>query len=105
MQVAQILSDLTSLQVCDHHDALALVTVNDRIPRAHAAEEIASPAKSASIDPARQTVHDDLRRATELVELHYEIKARHADGMVDDDLARARAEVDRVLMEMEEDAW
>ena len=50
-------------------------------------------------------VHDDLRRATELVELHYEIKARHADGMVDDDLARARDEVDRVLTEMEEDAW
>jgi hypothetical protein len=35
-----------------------------------------------------------------LVELHYEIKARHANGTVDDELAQAREQVNRVLREL-----
>ncbi|KAK1140541.1 hypothetical protein N8T08_010287 [Aspergillus melleus] len=89
MQVAEILSDLTSLRVCDHHDALALVTVNDRLSATRLPSEHLSSVKSKDED-ATDSADDDLRRAKELVELHYEIKARHVDGRVDGELALAR---------------
>ncbi|KAB8204475.1 hypothetical protein BDV34DRAFT_197553 [Aspergillus parasiticus] len=96
MQVAEILSDLTSLRVCDYNDALTLVTVHERAP----AEP--SPADGSLVAASQQgeKANDDLRRAKELVDLHYEIKARHADGTVDEDLARAREDVNRVLREL-----
>ncbi|PWY92723.1 hypothetical protein BO70DRAFT_357861 [Aspergillus heteromorphus CBS 117.55] len=99
MQVAEILSDLTSLRVCDHHDALALVTVHERIP--HPTEQ--PPLESIEMDSnltLDPQANEDLRRAKELVELHYEIKARHAQGTVDEELVRAREEVNRVLREL-----
>ncbi|GAB1213772.1 hypothetical protein ATERTT37_002925 [Aspergillus terreus] len=95
MQVAEILSDLTSLRVCDHQDALALVTVNERIAAPVAAEQ-----GDASKAHAKEPANEDLQRAKELVELHYEIKARHANGTVDDELAQAREQVNRVLREL-----
>ncbi|KAB8077548.1 hypothetical protein BDV29DRAFT_168044 [Aspergillus leporis] len=96
MQVAEILSDLTSLRVCDHNDALTLVTVHERIP----IESSQSDLSSAAAKQQDAKINDNLRRAKELVELHYEIKARHAGGMVDGELARAREDVNRVLMEL-----
>ena len=42
----------------------------------------------------------DLRRAKELVELHYEVKARHANGTVDEGLRQARQDVRRILTEL-----
>ncbi|PLB52663.1 hypothetical protein P170DRAFT_423505 [Aspergillus steynii IBT 23096] len=94
MQVAEILSDLTSLRVCDHHDALALVTVNNRICASRLPSELPHSGLTKNEDP-QESADDDLRRAKELVELHYEIKARHVDGRVDGELAQAREEVDR----------
>lgn len=44
--------------------------------------------------------NDYLRRAKELVDLHYEMKARHGHGTVDEELARAREDVSRVLLEL-----
>ncbi|KAF7594501.1 hypothetical protein BBP40_009134 [Aspergillus hancockii] len=96
MQVAEILSDLTSLRVCDYNDALTLVTVHERIP-------IESSQSDISLATAKQQevkTNDYLQRAKELVELHYEIKARHVDGTVDEELARAREDVKGVLMEL-----
>ncbi|KAH8426729.1 uncharacterized protein LDX57_004462 [Aspergillus melleus] len=99
MQVAEILSDLTSLRVCDHHDALALVTVNDRLSASRIPSE--HPSSGISKDEnLGDSADEDLRRAKELVELHYEIKARHADGRVDGELAQAREGVDRVLRDL-----
>ncbi|KAL5360036.1 hypothetical protein BJX96DRAFT_149583 [Aspergillus floccosus] len=95
MQVAEILSDLTSLRVCDHHDALALVTVNERI-----AVPMPEDDSATSKAHAEEQSNEDLQRAKELVELHYEIKARHANGTVDDELAHAREQVNRVLREL-----
>ncbi|GKZ34690.1 hypothetical protein AbraIFM66950_005004 [Aspergillus brasiliensis] len=106
MQVAEILSDLTSLRVCDHHDALALVTVNERIPHAAEKQQLGLGAISTSTSQAgselapRSYENEDLRRAKELVDLHYEFKARHALGTVDEELSRAREEVARVLREL-----
>ncbi|RAH60700.1 hypothetical protein BO85DRAFT_476073 [Aspergillus piperis CBS 112811] len=102
MQVAEILSDLTSLRVCDHHDALALVTVNERIPQPTDQLELKATDTTPSgseVNPGRYG-NDDLRRAKELVDLHYEFKARHALGTVDEELSRAREEVARVLREL-----
>ncbi|RAQ54883.1 hypothetical protein AFGD_009556 [Aspergillus flavus] len=96
MQVAEILSDLTSLRVCDYNDALTLVTVHERTP----AELSPADGRLVVASQPGEKTNDDLRRAKELVGLHYEIKARHADGTVDEELARAREDVNRVLREL-----
>ncbi|KAK9860812.1 hypothetical protein MYU51_006103 [Penicillium brevicompactum] len=94
MRVAEILSDITSLRVCGHNEALALVNVHKHAP------ECDSTGGSASADKSQAQDRDDLRRAKELVELHYEVKARHANGTVDEELSLARQDVRRVLSEL-----
>lgn len=57
----------------------------------------------ANTDTARDQAADsdrDLQRAKELVDLHRELKTRHVDGVVDEGLARARADVGRVWGEL-----
>ncbi|BCS22397.1 uncharacterized protein APUU_30622S [Aspergillus puulaauensis] len=90
MNVAEVLSDLTSLRACDYNDAINLVTVNERL----AASETAPKPVEA------EGVNEHLRLASELVELHHEMKAVHKDGRVDDQLRRGREEVNRVLREL-----
>ncbi|KAJ8176726.1 hypothetical protein LV161_008415 [Aspergillus fumigatus] len=99
MQVAEILSDLTSLRVCDYNDALALVTVNERLNEAKVLPDDRSKATLGKRQQEQQ--NDDLRRAKELVDLHYEMKTNNALGTVDEELTRAREEVNRVLRELE----
>ncbi|KAJ5192797.1 hypothetical protein N7449_008939 [Penicillium cf. viridicatum] len=95
MQVAEILSDINSLRVCGHNEALALVNVHKNITGSDSSESGSALAdKSPTDDKA------DLRRAKELVELHYEVKARHANGTVDEELSQARQDVRRVLREL-----
>ncbi|KAJ5566064.1 hypothetical protein N7535_007702 [Penicillium sp. DV-2018c] len=95
MQVAEILSDINSLRVCGHKEAMALVNVHKAFAGPGSIESGSQLAdKSSSEDKA------DLRRAKELVELHYEVKARHANGVVDEELKQARREVGRVLREL-----
>ncbi|RDW86643.1 uncharacterized protein DSM5745_03285 [Aspergillus mulundensis] len=90
MKVAEILSDLTSLRACDYNDALNLVTVNERL----------TPSEATPNPIRAEATNDQLRAASELVELHYEMKAIHKDGRVDDQLRRGREEVNRVLREL-----
>lgn len=78
-----------------HNDALALVNVHKNITGSDSTESSSALAdKSPTDDKA------DLRRAKELVELHYEMKARHANGTVDEELSQARRDVQRVLREL-----
>ncbi|PYI33677.1 hypothetical protein BP00DRAFT_423834 [Aspergillus indologenus CBS 114.80] len=98
MQVAEILSDLTSLRVCDYNDALALVTIQERLDSRPA--EIQSQPSNREETPALQTEQDQLRQAKELVELHHDVKARHALGTVDEELAKLREDVRRVWLEL-----
>ena len=54
--------------------------------------------------PAKDTQNPDLKRANELVELHYDVKAKNSLGqnwVVDEDLQRARADVNCVLQDLE----
>lgn len=55
---------------------------------------------SSSADKTPAQDRDDLRRAKELVELHHEVKARHANGTVDEELSLARQNVQRVLYDL-----
>ena len=76
-----------------HNEALALVNV-------HKVSERESTEVGASADKSPGQDRDDLRRAKELVELHYEVKARHSNGTVDEELSLARQDVQRVLSEL-----
>lgn len=76
-----------------HNEALALVSgpVSANEP----------PAGNSSVASNGQTSKQEaLQRAKELVQLHYEVKSRHADGEVDEELRQAREDVYRVLREL-----
>ncbi|KAL1974454.1 hypothetical protein VTN31DRAFT_4658 [Thermomyces dupontii] len=90
MQVAEILSDLTSLRACGQAEALALVNVN----------------QPARVETAQVTASEEkLTRARELVDLHYGVKLKHWNGpgaepKLDAELRFARENVNRVLKEL-----
>ncbi|KAL9127298.1 MAG: hypothetical protein Q9217_003785 [Psora testacea] len=90
MQVASILSDLTSLRVCDYPAALALVYVHkqDSKPQSSSGEEDSDV---------------DMQRATDLVSLHYGVKMKHKQGD-DEGLEQARRDVDSVLKDLKKNA-
>ncbi|KAI4288543.1 MAG: hypothetical protein L6R35_002194 [Caloplaca aegaea] len=96
MQIAAILSDLTSLRVCDHSAALALVSTR------------APPSDTSTIEYSKQErpiqtqgeSDPDMQRALDLLELHHDVKMKHVKGE-DRDLMQARKEVDTVLARLE----
>ncbi|KAL2219347.1 hypothetical protein M432DRAFT_347157 [Thermoascus aurantiacus ATCC 26904] len=99
MRVAEILSDLTSLRACGHTEALALVNVHKNLPPEISQIE---PAREPSVPPS-DAQNPDLQRAKDLVELHYGVKVKHMrnhGAAVDEDLRRAREDVNRVLAEL-----
>ncbi|KAJ5712713.1 hypothetical protein N7493_009181 [Penicillium malachiteum] len=96
MQVAEILSDITSLRVCGHNEALALVNVN----QSNSGSVSGDNSVSAGCGSDELKKKEDLRRAKELVNLHYEVKSRHVNGEVDDGLQKAREDVAEVLREL-----
>ncbi|EME38326.1 hypothetical protein DOTSEDRAFT_141038 [Dothistroma septosporum NZE10] len=85
MKVAELLSDLTSLQICDSNAAFALVS---------ARPEPSTEGNSTAKD--KQTDDPDLNRAKDLLELHGTVKLAHQDG-TDKDLNEARDAVAKVL--------
>ncbi|KAL3453641.1 hypothetical protein BJX65DRAFT_264569 [Aspergillus insuetus] len=99
MKVAEILSDLASLRACDYNDALNLVTINQVLPSVETGESSVTGDAAVNTTEAN-TAKYHLRLASELVELHYEMKAVHKDGKVDEQLRRGREEVNRVLREL-----
>ncbi|SMR52868.1 unnamed protein product [Zymoseptoria tritici ST99CH_3D1] len=85
MKVADFLSDMTSLQVCDPNAALALVS--------------ARPAKTYDItvtNGSSESSNVDLTRAKDLLSLHSSVKMAHQDG-TDHELNEARRAVEKVL--------
>ncbi|KAL9604819.1 MAG: hypothetical protein Q9219_000267 [cf. Caloplaca sp. 3 TL-2023] len=100
MQIASILSDLTSLQVCDHTAALALVST-----RAPASESTATePTRRKGTPKNRENDYDrDMDRAMDLMELHHEVKMKHVQGE-DRGLMQARKDVNAVLAKLETSA-
>ncbi|KAL1963381.1 hypothetical protein VTN77DRAFT_8397 [Rasamsonia byssochlamydoides] len=99
MQVAEILSDLTSLRACGHAEALALVSVNQALKLG---TETGQDAAAAGVQDSGNA---ELERAKELVELHYGVKVKHMKGpgaepTIDEGLRRARDDINRVLREL-----
>ncbi|KAI9828725.1 MAG: hypothetical protein M1832_001830 [Thelocarpon impressellum] len=105
MQVAEILSDLTSFRLCGHTEALALVNAPKTIAplssdvsfaaRAPPISALVKDAKAAP-SPGAEENNADLARAFDLMELHKTVKLRHAEG-VDAGLQRARRDVEEVM--------
>jgi hypothetical protein len=132
MQVAEILSDITSLRVCV--SLSATVTSCSNVPHRSPGQRISAqgpddndssidtdisqghnealalvsgpistdepPAESGSVSNGQPSKQEALQRAKELVQLHYEVKSRHVDGEVDEELRQAREDVYRVLREL-----
>ncbi|KAJ4287222.1 hypothetical protein N0V90_012620 [Kalmusia sp. IMI 367209] len=86
LQLAQILSDLVSLRVCDPAAALALVSA-----RPNASSSVSNPAE------VKEETDVDIKRAKELVELHYTVKEAHRRGELGAGLEEARASVARAV--------
>ncbi|KAJ5153390.1 uncharacterized protein N7482_009868 [Penicillium canariense] len=95
MQVAEILSDITSLRVCGYNEALALVN-----GPAAAAKNASSENAPVATSDSQVIKQESLQRAKELVQLHSEMNSRHANGEIDDELRQAREDVYRVLREL-----
>lgn len=81
----------------EYNNALALVNVNKT--DTHQGGDTDSP-PSQERQPTEGKGNRDLQRAREFVDLHYDVKERHGHGVVDEDLARLRFDVNRVLQEL-----
>ena len=83
----------------DHSAALNLV--NARTPSSdsqpQAPHSAVTKPKLVSQDSAAED--PDMQRATDLVELHYEVKVKHVQGL-DNRLVQARRDVDRALEDL-----
>ncbi|PSN63360.1 hypothetical protein BS50DRAFT_637856 [Corynespora cassiicola Philippines] len=90
MQLAEILSDLVSLRVCDPAAALALVSARPTGPST-TADSKEKPTSSPEEDDA------DLQRAKDLLKLHYEVKEAHKRGELESGLQDARAAVEKAV--------
>ncbi|KXL41362.1 hypothetical protein M433DRAFT_159 [Acidomyces richmondensis BFW] len=89
MQVAEVLSDLTSLRVCDPKAAIALVSARPVCDTRAPAQQTT---KHEDSDP-------DLKRAKDLVELHGAVKFAQDQG-TERELRDARAAVISVLKDL-----
>ncbi|MCJ1356946.1 MAG: hypothetical protein MMC33_006942 [Icmadophila ericetorum] len=103
MHIAEVLSDLTSLRVCDHDAALALVSsykTSQAIDTADSNSSNSSSSRGKSLR-RKSTLEGaesdpDLQRAIDLIDLHYGVKEDHVQGR-DTGLQQARADVARVI--------
>ncbi|PGH18160.1 hypothetical protein AJ80_04547 [Polytolypa hystricis UAMH7299] len=103
MQVAEVLSDLTSLRVCGHEEAVALVNVHKTILKPETTQQSVSGDTNRVDSPESQS-NSELQRAKDLVQLHNEMKSKQLHGghdAVGEELQRARFDVNRVLRELE----
>ena len=123
MQIAEILSDLTSLRVCvcstsgaytgaalantiqDYEAAIALVSSHEITATGEKGHDISSksiarPSVSRQSSVLKDDKDDlDLQRAMDLVDLHYGVKEKHKHGN-DVELQKARQDVRRAMAGM-----
>lgn len=87
----------------DHSAALNLV--NARTPSSESQSRAQAPnspvAKPKLVSQESAAEDPDMQRATDLVELHYGVKVKHAQGL-DHRLVQARRDVRRVLDDLRE---
>ncbi|KAG9188265.1 hypothetical protein G6011_02188 [Alternaria panax] len=95
MQLAEILSDLMSLRVCDPAAALALVSARDTNPDTTSLDTAAKPTATNSATDDEQD--PELKRAKDLLKLHYEVKEAHKKGELGRGLEEARSLVRKAV--------
>lgn len=78
-----------------HNEALTLVSG----PTA-SAKDTSAESDSVAASNGQSNKQEALQRAKDLVRLHYEMKSRYVNGVVDDELHQARDDVHRVLREL-----
>jgi len=88
MKVAEILSDLKSLDACPPDSALKLVSVHKSSREAEGSDS--ANTVSTNSDP-------DLARASTLISLHQSVKMKYQEEGLDEELGQARMDVQRVL--------
>ncbi|KAH8732946.1 hypothetical protein GQ44DRAFT_601683 [Phaeosphaeriaceae sp. PMI808] len=91
IRLAEILSDLVSLRVCHPNAALALVSAQPH-PSSQKPES-----ESKRSDAAMDEQDEDLKRAKDLVKLHYDVREKHKRGELSRGLEEARAAVGRAV--------
>ncbi|KAI9679949.1 MAG: hypothetical protein M1817_004964 [Caeruleum heppii] len=92
MQIAAILSDLTSFRLCGHEEALALVHAAKETPTSDATPHHRESSRPTSTDA-------DLTRAYDLMELHRTVKLQHVAGE-DLELRRVREDVNALIKDL-----
>jgi len=98
MRLAEILSDLVSLRVCDPAAALALVSARPATKHDSGTASTTAPNEEEGERTAGQHSDDaDLVRAKELVRLHYQVKVAQQAGVLGRELDEARRDVERAL--------
>ncbi|KAF2436390.1 hypothetical protein EJ08DRAFT_691562 [Tothia fuscella] len=96
MRVAEVLSDLTSLRVCDPTAAQSLVSARPSPPSS--STEAVKAKTAAALQKGKSVQEDtDLQRAKDLIDLHYKVKVAHENGRADEGLEGARRDVRAVL--------
>ncbi|USP77124.1 hypothetical protein yc1106_04398 [Curvularia clavata] len=95
MQLAEILSDLVSLRVCDPAAALALVSARSD-SSSTTTTATTSAAAAADADP-KDDSDLDLKRAKDLLKLHIEVKEAEKRGELSRVLEEARGLVERAV--------
>ncbi|KAF1840512.1 uncharacterized protein K460DRAFT_411095 [Cucurbitaria berberidis CBS 394.84] len=86
MRLAEMLSDLVSLRACDPSAALALVSA--RPSTSHQDANTTIPSEEEDVD---------LKRAKDLLKLHYEVKEAHKRGQLSNGLDEARRAVEKAV--------
>lgn len=101
MQVASILSDLTSLRVCvslhppTHHNLHHLTNTPQDPAAAQTLVSAGSSQTQSSLQPNTNDTSDpDLQRAKDLVDLHNNVKVRLEERGLDAELERLRVQVE-----------
>lgn len=101
MRVAEVLSDLTSLRACvsvwrcQSSYFLLLTSQNESAALALVSVRPSTTAKdktTSNID-AQNSEDVDLKRAMDVIRLHYAVRATHSDGSVESTLLEARRSV------------
>ncbi|KAI9720390.1 MAG: hypothetical protein M1812_002896 [Candelaria pacifica] len=95
MQIAEILSDLTSLRVCGHEEALRLVNSSISLSTAFNSDT-SDTGNTTKVKPRNEESDPDIQRANDIMELHQTVKVKHAQSL-DADLQQARSEVRELL--------
>ncbi|EUC37432.1 hypothetical protein COCCADRAFT_22977 [Bipolaris zeicola 26-R-13] len=98
MQLAEILSDIVSLRVCDPAAALALVSARPDSSPSTTTQDTTAPAEPNTTPTTQQDESDpDLKRAKDLLKLHFEVKEAQKRGELSRGLEEARAMVERAV--------